>query len=515
MHSIPHTYKGLKLMPAIIELREIGKYYPLVKANDRVSLKVNKGEIHAIVGENGAGKTTLMNILYGIIQPDSGSITVKGQYFPHWNTNLAIQQGIGMVHQSFKLIPNLSVAENIILGCEPTSGLILNLTPSIRKIEKLIAEFQMDINPRVSVSCLSYSQLQQVEILKTLYRKSEIIILDEPTAVLPPHQIKQLFNTLRKLQQEGKTLLLISHKLSEVLELANMITVMRRGKAICCLKREEASEQLLASLIMGEYRPEPIEKKAAVLKEVALQIKDVYFKDANGLERLKGFNLELHNGEILGLAGIANNGQQELRDMLIGMIKPQSGQIYLFGRQLAGLSTGEIKKMGVALIAEEGQYMSLIPQFTLKENLILGWHRGKIYSTTAIMRQKQVEKAGKKMVKKFKIHPSDIELTTSMLSGGNQQRLIIARELAHNPQLIIACQPTQGLDVASASFVHQLLIKERNQGKAILLISTDLDEIMELSDRIAIIRDGSIIRTLFPAQAKPEEIGLLMTAGIK
>jgi simple sugar transport system ATP-binding protein len=501
-------------MPPLIELKDICKYYPLVKANNKVNLQVEKGEIHAIIGENGAGKSTLMNILYGMIKPDSGRIVIRGQHFPDWNTSIAIQQGIGMVHQSFKLIPPLTIAENIILGSEPTNGPLLRLRLAIKQIKTLAKNLQIEINPEEPLSLLSASERQQVEILKTLYREAEIIILDEPTSILAPHQIKQLYNILLKLQKKGKTIILISHKLSEVLYLANRITVMRHGKTICCLKRHETSEKKLAKLIMGDYKPKALDKVTLPHKDAILKVLNIYLKDRNGIDRLRGLTFELENGEVLGIAGIANNGQPELINVLIGLDRPQSGQIRLFDHFLTQLSTRKIKEMGIAFIPEEVQHLGLINEFSLKENFILGWHRSKNYCSKKILKKRDIEENAKKLVTKFSIYPSNIDLAAQSLSGGNQQRLIIARELGHNPQLIIACQPTQGLDVASARFAHNAFIKERNKGKAILLISNDLDEIFELCDRIAVIKAGRIISTFLPSQISPEELGLLMTGSI-
>jgi ABC-type uncharacterized transport system ATPase subunit len=501
-------------MPPLIELKNISKYYPLVKANDQVNLCVEKGEIHAIVGENGAGKSTLMNILYGITKPDSGSIVISGQTFPEWNTSIAIRQGIGMVHQSFKLIPTLTVAENIILGSEPTIGPLLRLRLAAKLIKKLAKDLKIELNPEDPLYLLSPSERQQVEILKTLYRKAEIIILDEPTSILAPQQIKQLYAILLKLQEEGKTIIFISHKLPEVLHLANRITVMRRGKTLCCLTRQETSEEQLTSLIMGDYKPKPLDKALLPLKDTVLQVHNIYLKDNKGIGRLRDLSFKLQKGEIAGIAGIANNGQPELVNMLMGLEKPISGQARLFDRSLAHLSTRQIKEMGIAFIPEEVQHLGLIDEFSLKENLILGWHRSNYYCYKQFLKKKHIDKNAKKLITKFNIYPSNMNLTAGSLSGGNKQRLIIARELGHYPRLIIACQPTQGLDVASARFVHNMLIEERNQGKAILLISTDMDEIFELCDRIAVIKEGKIVKTLLPSQTSPEELGLLMTGSI-
>ncbi len=500
------------MVPAA-EMRGITKSYPGVLANDDVSLEIRKGEIHSIIGENGAGKTTLMNILFGLVKPDRGSILVRGSKVDIKNPHIAISLGIGMVHQHFMLIPNFTVLENIILGQEPARRGWLNRKEAQKAVMRLADSFDIAIDPQKRTEELSVSQQQETEILKALYQGGEIIILDEPTSVLTPQQTTALFRLLRGLKSQGKTIILITHRLSEVLQISDRITVMRGGRVVDVLDIAQATEEKLAHLMMGDLEWKPLTDEKTAPEKVIFRVENICLFTLEGLPRLKNISFSIRKREILGLAGVAGSGQKELLEVLSGLRPCTSGKVWYRNRELTHLSPKERREQGIAIIPDERQILGLILDFKLKENLILGQHHRPPYCRRFSLNYHRIGANARRLIEEFNIQPSNPELGTAALSGGNQQRVILARELSQNPGVIVASEPTRGLDLAGRIFVHHLLYHQRNNGKAILLMSSQLEEVLELSDRIAVLRGGEIISILSPQDADIDRLGKLMTTG--
>ncbi|OAS18248.1 ABC transporter ATP-binding protein [Paenibacillus oryzisoli] len=498
----------------VVELRSITKRFPGIVANDAISLKLQKGEIHALLGENGAGKSTLMNIVFGLYQPDEGSIYVQGNEVSIDSPNRAIELGIGMVHQHFKLVQPFTVTENIILGMEPKRGLNVDIRTAQEKVRKLSEQYGLRVDPKAKVEDISVGMQQRVEILKTLYRGADILIFDEPTAVLTPQEISELMVIMRNLVKEGKSIILITHKLKEIMEIADTVTIIRRGKVIDSLARAQANPQILAEKMVGRDVSFKVSKEAAKLGEPVLQVQDLMVRNQQGLASLKGLNFEVKAGEILGIAGVDGNGQSELIEALTGLRTVDGGKVLLMGSDITNQTPRDISEAGLSHIPEDRHKHGLVLDFTMSENMVLETYFHPAYNKGGFLNYEAIDKHAEALIKQFDVRTPSIYNKARSLSGGNQQKAIIAREIHKNPNLLIAAQPTRGLDVGAIEFVHRMLIEQRNKGKAVLLISFELDEIMNVSDRIAVIYEGQIVGEVMPQDTNDQEIGLLM-AGSK
>ena len=509
--------------PLAVEMHAISKAWPGVVANDAVNLSVRKGEIHALVGENGAGKSTLMNILYGLIQPDSGEILINGNVAHIHGPRDAIRLGIGMVHQHFMLIPPLTVAENIVLGLEP-GGLraAYNFKRASEEIRVLSERYGLPINPGTRIEKLSVGLQQRVEILKVLYRGADILIMDEPTGVLTPQETDDLFSVLRGLVKQGKTIIFITHKLREVLEITDRITVLRRGKNAGELVTSATDRAEIARMMVGREVLLRVNKTPAHPGPIVLSARDLHAKSDIGLEVLHGINLDVHSGEILGIAGIEGNGQSELVEVLTGIRKASKGTVTITpmkdgqaGKTLdiSGLNASIVRQSGLAHIPEDRRGSGLVLTESIEDNTILGRQRWPEFSWRhfALLLTK-ITSWAVRLVKDFDIRTPSAEVPARALSGGNQQKIIIAREFSSDPEALIAAQPTRGVDIGAIEFIHRRLIEQRDAGKAVLLISAELDEIRSLSDRIAVMYEGQIVDIVSP-EATEEQLGILMTGG--
>jgi general nucleoside transport system ATP-binding protein len=496
----------------LLELRGITKRFPGVLANDSVDFELTKGEVHALLGENGAGKSTLMNILYGLYHPDDGEIRLKGEHVRIGSPRDAIDLGIGMVHQHFMLIPVMTVAENIVLATEPTRGPFLDLASAEQRVRELSTQFGLAVRPDARVASISVGMQQRAEILKALYRGAEILILDEPTAVLTPQEARELFEIIRSLQAEGKSIIFITHKLNEVLEIADRITVLRQGKRIDTVPRAGATPEGLARLMVGREVVLRVEKPPAEPGDVLLQVDDLTVVDERGLEAVRGASFEVRAGEIVGIAGVDGNGQTELIDALTGLRKPSGGRIVAVGKDITSASSRRCLDLGIGHIPEDRQLRGLVLDLTLAENLALHDFRKEPSSKWGWLFPKRlIERAGR-LLKEFDVRGGKAQTLASALSGGNQQKVVVAREVSRDPRVLVAAQPTRGLDVGAIEFVHRRLVKERDEGRAILLVSFELDEILSLSDRILVIYEGGIVGEYAPGVSE-EELGIAMTGG--
>ncbi len=503
----------------VVELKQITKRFSGIVANDSISLKLHKGEIHALLGENGAGKSTLMNILFGLYQPDEGSIEIKGKPVNIDNPNKAIELGIGMVHQHFKLVQPFTVTENIILGMEPNKlGFHVDYKTATAKIKNLSDQYGLKVNPDSKISEISVGMQQRVEILKTLYRGADILIFDEPTAVLTPQEITELMSIMRRLVEEGKSIILITHKLKEIMHISDTVTIIRRGKVVDTLKTSETNPNTLAEKMVGRNVSFKIDKKPASPGEAILQVRDLKLKNKEGFSVLNGLSLDVRAGEILGVAGVDGNGQSELIEALTGLRKVDSGSVTMKGLELTNRNPRFVSEQGVSHIPEDRHKHGLVLDFTMSENMILETYYKAPFNKGGFLNQIEIEKQAKKLIEAFDVRTPSIETKARSLSGGNQQKAIIAREIDKNPELLIAAQPTRGLDVGAIEFVQQQLISQRDQGKAVMLISFELDEIMNVADRIVVIYEGRIVGEVLPEQTNDQELGLMMsgsTAGGK
>ncbi|MFN2490256.1 MAG: ABC transporter ATP-binding protein [Actinomycetota bacterium] len=490
----------------LIALEGVTKRFPGVLANDKVDLTLEAGEIHALVGENGAGKSTLMRVLYGLYPPDEGRILVRGEEVKIPSPRAAIAHGIGMVHQHFMLVDRFTVAENIILGAE--GGALLDADGAAGSIADLARNYGFNIDPRERVEELSVGEEQRVEILKALYRGIDVLILDEPTAVLTPSETQDLFVNLRKLKEDGKTIVFISHKLDEVLEIADRITVLRRGKVVGETRPAETSKEKLAEMMVGREVLFRLQRPQAEIGEPILKTEGLSLGDD-----LHDVDLEVHAGEILGVAGVEGNGQRELAEVLIGLIPPSAGTIIIDGTDITGKSCAEMRKRGVAFVPEDRHERGLVLNMSLWENSVLGQQTDPRYAGGwGVLAIKKIKELATRLIRQFDVRARSISVTASTLSGGNQQKLILARELDDDPRLLIAHQPTRGLDVGAIEFVWKQLLEQKEQGRGVLLISAELDEIYELSDRILTLYDGRISGE-YTRDAPTEEIGIGMTGG--
>jgi ABC-type uncharacterized transport system ATPase subunit len=496
---------GRESAPFVV-MEGITKRFPGVVANDDVDLTLNPAEIHALVGENGAGKSTLMRVLYGLYPPDQGRIVVRGTEVKIASPRAAIAHGIGMVHQHFVLVDEFTVTENIVLGAE--GGTLLDLGAAEGRVRELAAGYGFTVDPRRRIEELSVGEEQRVEILKALYRGIELLILDEPTAVLTPAETRELFQNLRKLKDAGKSVVFISHKLDEVLDIADRITVLRRGKVVGETRPAETSKQQLAEMMVGRPVLFRLEKPEVEIGEPILRIEGLSVG-----ERVRDVDLEVRAGEILGVAGVEGNGQLGLVEAVVGLRQPAAGRITLEGADLAGLSVAEIRRRGVAYVPEDRHDRGLVLDMTLWENTALGRQSRRQYSSRwGWMLIGKIKEAAARLIKAFDVRARSIGVEAATLSGGNQQKLILARELDGEPRLLVAHQPTRGLDVGAIEFVWRQLLDQKGAGRAVLLVSAELEEIYELSDRIVTIYDGRITGEFAP-DAPPEEIGIGMTGG--
>ncbi|QJX61965.1 ABC transporter ATP-binding protein [Niallia circulans] len=501
-------------MEYVIEMLNIRKEFPGIVANNNITLQVKKGEIHALLGENGAGKSTLMNVLFGLYQPEKGEIRARGKVVNISNPNIANDLGIGMVHQHFMLIDTFTVTENIILGKETVSKGKIDLKKAEREVQEISERYGLAVDPKAKIANISVGMQQRVEILKTLYRGAEILIFDEPTAVLTPQEIAELIGIFRKLIQEGKSIILITHKLKEIMEVCDRVTVIRKGEGIGTYNVKDTNPNELANLMVGREVSFKTEKKAPNPKETVLKISDLTVKDSRGVHVVNSLNLDVKAGEIVGIAGVDGNGQSELIEAITGLMKKNNGSITLNGKEISVLSPRKITESGIGHIPQDRHKHGLVLDFSIGQNMALQTYYKTPFSKYGFLNQGEIEKKASKLIEEFDVRTPSIHTPARALSGGNQQKAIIGREVDRDPDLLIAAQPTRGLDVGAIEFIHRRLIEQRDKGKAVLLISFELDEILNVSDRIAVIFDGEIIATVDPKTTTEQELGLLM-AGSK
>lgn len=497
-------------MDYVIEMLHIRKEFGSFVANDNITLQVKKGEIHALLGENGAGKSTLMNILFGLYHPEAGEIRVKGKTVKITDPNVANDLGIGMVHQHFMLVENFTVTENIILGKEPTHRGMIDLKKASKEIGKLSESYGLEVDPDAKIADISVGMQQRVEILKTLYRGADILIFDEPTANLTPQEIVELSQIMHRLTEEGKSIILITHKLKEIMEICDRVTVIRKGKGIGTLDVSETNPSALASLMVGRDVVFTTEKDVAKPGVETLKIENLVVKDARGVEKITGLDLSVRQGEIVGIAGVDGNGQTELIEALTGLRKAESGKIMLNNEEITNLRPRKITESGVGHIPQDRHKHGLVLDFSVGENAVLQTYYRPPFSRKGILSHKNIFKKAREIIEEFDVRTQGEYQAVRALSGGNQQKLIIGREVDRDPDLLIAAQPTRGLDVGAIEFIHKRLIEQRDSGKAVLLISFELDEVMNVSDRIAVIFNGKIVDIVDPKTTTEQELGLLM-----
>lgn len=497
----------------VIEMREITKIFGQFVANDKINLHLRRGEIHALLGENGAGKSTLMNMLAGLLEPTSGEIAVNGQVVKLDSPSKAASLGIGMVHQHFMLVEAFTVAENIILGSEITKNGVLDIKKAIQEIKELSEKYGLAVDPSAKIEDISVGAQQRVEILKTLYRGADILIFDEPTAVLTPAEIDELMIIMKNLVKEGKSIILITHKLDEIRAVSDRVTVIRRGKSIETVEIAGATNQDLAEMMVGRSVSFTTEKNPPQPKEVILSIKDLVVNENRGIPAVKNLSLDVRASEIVGIAGIDGNGQSELIQAITGLRKVKSGTINIKGKNVVGLPPRKITEMKVSHVPEDRHRDGLVLDMTISENIALQTYYKEPLSKNGILNYTNIHNYARKLMEEFDVRAANDYVPASALSGGNQQKAIIAREVDRDPDLLIVSQPTRGLDVGAIEYIHKRLIGERDKGKAVLVVSFELDEILNLSDRIAVIHDGKIQGIVTPAETNKQELGILMAGG--
>lgn len=497
----------------VIEMREITKVFGEFVANDKINLELRKGEIHALLGENGAGKSTLMNMLAGLLEPTSGEIVVNGQVVKLDSPSKAASLGIGMVHQHFMLVEAFTVAENIILGSELTKNGVLDIARATREINELSERYGLAVDSSAKVADISVGAQQRVEILKTLYRGADILIFDEPTAVLTPSEIDELMAIMKNLVKEGKSIILITHKLDEIRAVSDRVTVIRRGKSIETVEIAGATNADLAEMMVGRSVSFKTEKQSAQPKEVILSIKDLVVNENRGVPAVKNLSLDVRAGEIVGIAGIDGNGQSELIQAITGLRKIESGSVELKGQSIVGLHPRQITELSVGHVPEDRHRDGLVLEMMISENIALQTYYKEPLSKKGILNYTNIIDYAKKLMQEFDVRAASEIVPASALSGGNQQKAIIAREIDRNPDLLIVSQPTRGLDVGAIEYIHKRLIQERDNGKAVLVVSFELDEILNVSDRIAVIHDGKIQGIVTPETTNKQELGVLMAGG--
>lgn len=497
----------------VIEMRDITKVFGGFVANDKINLHLRKGEIHALLGENGAGKSTLMNMLAGLLEPTSGEIAVNGQVVNLDSPSKAASLGIGMVHQHFMLVEAFTVAENIILGSELTKNGVLDIAGASKEIKALSERYSLAVDPSAKVADISVGAQQRVEILKTLYRGADILIFDEPTAVLTPSEIDELMAIMKNLVKEGKSIILITHKLDEIRAVSDRVTVIRRGKSIETVEIAGATNADLAEMMVGRSVSFKTEKQASKPKEVVLSIKDLVVNENRGVPAVKNLSLDVRAGEIVGIAGIDGNGQSELIQAITGIRKVESGSIELKGDSIVGLHPRQITELSVGHVPEDRHRDGLILEMMISENIALQTYYKEPHSKNGILNYSNITSYAKKLMEEFDVRAASELVPAAALSGGNQQKAIIAREIDRDPDLLIVSQPTRGLDVGAIEYIHKRLIEERDNGKAVLVVSFELDEILNVSDRIAVIHDGKIQGIVSPETTNKQELGVLMAGG--
>jgi len=496
----------------LLELAGITKQFPGVLANDRIDLDLIQGEVHALLGENGAGKSTLMNILYGLYHPDEGEIRIDGRPVRMGSPKDAIDRGIGMVHQHFMLIPVMTVAENIVLATEPRTGPLLDIDAARARVLELSQRYGLAVDPDAKIEAITVAQQQRVEILKALYRGARILILDEPTGVLTPQEATELFEIVRSLTDQGESVIFISHKLNEVLEIANRISVLRRGRLVDTVPREGATEESLARAMVGREVLLRVEKKPREPGEPLLQVEDLHVFDDRGLEAVRGVSLKVCAGEIVGVAGVDGNGQTELIDAIAGLRKPSTGRVTLVGKDVTRASTDHRLHEGLGHIPEDRQRRGLVLDFSLAENMALHDFDERPYSRFGWLYPRRMLATARRLIQEFDVRGGGAQTAAASLSGGNQQKVILAREVSREPQVLIAAQPTRGLDVGAIEFIHRRLVEQRDAGRGILLVSFELEEILSLSDRILVLYEGQVVGEYAP-DVSEEELGIAMTGG--
>ncbi|SNG90003.1 ABC transporter ATP-binding protein [Streptococcus pneumoniae] len=497
----------------VIEMRDITKVFGGFVANDKINLHLRKGEIHALLGENGAGKSTLMNMLAGLLEPTSGEIAVNGQVVNLDSPSKAASLGIGVVHQHFMLVEAFTVAENIILGSELTKNGVLDIAGASKEIKALSERYGLAVDPSAKVADISVGAQQRVEILKTLYRGADILIFDEPTAVLTPSEIDELMAIMKNLVKEGKSIILITHKLDEIRAVSDRVTVIRRGKSIETVEIAGATNADLAEMMVGRSVSFKTEKQASKPKEVVLSIKDLVVNENRGVPAVKNLSLDVRAGEIVGIAGIDGNGQSELIQAITGLRKVESGSIELKGDSIVGLHPRQITELSVGHVPEDRHRDGLILEMMISENIALQTYYKEPHSKNGILNYSNITSYAKKLMEEFDVRAASELVPAAALSGGNQQKAIIAREIDRDPDLLIVSQPTRGLDVGAIEYIHKRLIEERDNGKAVLVVSFELDEILNVSDRIAVIHDGKIQGIVSPETTNKQGLGVLMAGG--
>lgn len=497
----------------VVEMRGITKRFPGIVANDNINLVVKKGEIHALLGENGAGKSTLMNILFGLYQPDEGEILINGKPVNITSPNVANDLGIGMVHQHFMLVETFTVTENIVLGNEPKNGLKIDIRRAEKEVEELSRKYGLKVDPTAKIADISVGMQQRVEILKTLYRGADILIFDEPTAVLTPQEIQELIEIMHNLVKEGKTIILITHKLKEIMAVCDAVTIIRRGKVIDSVAVKDTNPDELAAKMVGREVTFKVDKKPPQPKEVILSVENVTAMGNRGVNALNGISFEVRAGEILGIAGVDGNGQSELIEVLTGLRKASGGRVLLKGQDITNRLPREISESGLSHIPEDRHKRGLVLDFTMSENMVLETYFHPRFNKNGFLDYAAIDKHASKLIEEFDVRTPSIHTKARALSGGNQQKAIIAREVDKDPDLLIAAQPTRGLDVGAIEFIHKRLVEQRDKGKAVLLISLELDEVINVSDRIAVIYEGQIVGIVDAKSTTEQELGLMMSGG--
>ena len=502
-------------MEYVVEMLNIRKEFPGIVANDNVTLQLKKGEVHALLGENGAGKSTLMSILFGMYVPEQGIIKVRGKEVKISNPNVANELGIGMVHQHFKLVHNFTVTQNIILGSEPKKGLVVDVKSAAKKIEELSKKYGLNVDPYAKIEDISVGMQQRVEILKMLYRDAEVLILDEPTAVLTPQEIDELMKIIKNLIVEGKSIIIITHKLKEIKAVADKCTVIRRGKYIGTVDVKETSEAKMAEMMVGRPVSFEVKKEDKKPGNVILKLENVSVMNNKKVLGLKDFSLEVKSGEVLGIAGVEGNGQTELVEAITGMRSIASGKIFFKNEDITNISIRKRINSGIAHIPEDRQKRGLVLDYTMENNMVLEIYNREPFSKRGLLNKKAIHEYAEKIINEFDVRSGQGGASIARgLSGGNQQKAIIGREIELDPELLIAVQPTRGLDVGSIEYIHKRLIEQRDAGKAVLLVSLELSEILNLSDRIAIVNNGELIGIVNAKETNENEVGLMM-AGVK